>query len=421
MASVILSDSDIARAEALTPGRSHLPVLDGLRGVAILLVLLTHAIALPLEPVSTRLDAVVHGVARVGWTGVDLFFVLSGFLITGILLDTRGEPRRWSHFYARRALRIFPLYYGVLVCIFVIFPRLYAWAEPQYIILRAHQAWYWAYAVNFLEVFSGGRATTLNTTHFWSLSIEEQFYIFWPFVVWACRPKTLFKIAAVVGILGFLVRVWLVTADPFHYPASAYLITAVRLDGLMMGAVLAALARMDGGLVRFRFAAPVIGLTGAFLLAVFGLWRGELVYKDPIVATLGFPVIALTFGAFLVTVVNAAPGTQLNRVFSGAFLRSWGKYSYGIYVFHYLLILVVIWFFPFYKHQSSWLGGSRLPAVLSFALLISAVSYGVALVSYHAFEKRFLALKRYFERETPESTAREGSASPPEFRRAAGA
>src|SRR5258705_8423431 len=106
MASVIRTDAETASVERQTPGRGHLPALDGLRGLAILLVLLTHAIGLPLEPVNTAFDAAVHAVARVGWTGVDLFFVLSGFLITGILLDTRDEPRRWSRFFARRALRI---------------------------------------------------------------------------------------------------------------------------------------------------------------------------------------------------------------------------------------------------------------------------------------------------------------------------
>jgi peptidoglycan/LPS O-acetylase OafA/YrhL len=399
MKSVIRTDAGGAIAPRQTPGRGHLPALDGLRGVAILLVLLTHAVALPLEPARTALDSAIHAVARVGWTGVDLFFVLSGFLITGILLDTRDEPRRWSRFYARRALRIFPLYYGMLIFLFVIFPRLVAWSEPQYLTLRANQSWYWAYAVNFLEVASKGKGTTLNTVHFWSLSIEEQFYVFWPFVVWACRPKTLFKIAGVIAIAGLAARIWFVAADPFNYPATSYLITPVRLDGLMMGAVLATLARMDGGLIRFRRIAPVTALAGAALLGGIGFARGAFQYSDPIISTLGFPLIAVTFGALLVTILNAPPTNWLGRIFSSVFLQSWGKYSYGVYVFHYLLILVVSWFFPIYQHESAWLGGSRLPAVLAFALLISAASYIVAWVSYNVYEKRFLALKRFFERE----------------------
>src|SRR5207245_9386686 len=114
--------SRAARAHAPDDARArddHMPVLDGLRGVAVLLVLLIHAIWGPLRPATASIDVVVRAVAYAGWMGVDLFFVLSGFLITGILLDTRGQPGWWPNFIARRALRIFPLYYGALTVLFV--------------------------------------------------------------------------------------------------------------------------------------------------------------------------------------------------------------------------------------------------------------------------------------------------------------
>src|SRR3989475_8279809 len=117
-----------------------MPVLDGLRGVAVLLVLLIHAIWGPLRPATASIDVVVRAVAYAGWMGVDLFFVLSGFLITGILLDTRGQPGWWPNFIARRALRIFPLYYGALTVLFVLLPRLVRWSEPQFITLQANRS-----------------------------------------------------------------------------------------------------------------------------------------------------------------------------------------------------------------------------------------------------------------------------------------
>src|SRR6185436_12162467 len=216
-----------------------------------------------------------------------LFFVLSGFLITGILLDTRDEPRRWSRFFARRALRIFPLYYAVLLILFVV-PGLFHWQEPQYLTLRQNQAWYWTYTVNFLTVFTQGHGTPLNTAHFWSLSIEEQFYIFWPFVIWAIRPRTLFKLAAVVAILGLAGRIWLVVADPFHYADAGRTLTPVRLDALMMGAVLAALARMPGGLGRLRRMAPWVALGGvAVLVTIAALSHGFS--TEPAVTTMALP------------------------------------------------------------------------------------------------------------------------------------
>jgi peptidoglycan/LPS O-acetylase OafA/YrhL len=406
----VLGNTSAAKVEGNPPARSHLPALDGLRGLAILLVLLTHAIALPLEPVGTSFDSAVHGFARIGWTGVDLFFVLSGFLITGILLDTRNEPRRWSRFFARRALRIFPLYYGVLIVLFIIFPLLVSWNEPQYETLRHNQPWYWAYAVNFLEVATKGKGTTLNTVHFWSLSIEEQFYVLWPFVVWACRPRTLLRIAAVVAVVGLAARIWLALADPFNYAGSAYVITPVRLDGLMTGAVLAVAARMEGGLERFRWLAPRAMVAGLTVLAAIGLWRGGFVYSDPVISTLGFPLIAVTFGALLVTVLTSPGKSRLERFFCTRSMRSWGKYSYGVYVFHYLLIGAFTWFFPVYERKASWLGGSRVPAVLAFAAIITVLSWCAAWLSYNIYEKRFLSLKRFFERERVPSKPAEAPA-----------
>ena len=396
-----IGNASASSVEGQPPARQHLPVLDGLRGVAILLVLLTHAVALPLEPATTGLDTWAHAIARVGWTGVDLFFVLSGFLITGILLDTRDEPRRWSRFYARRALRIFPLYYGVLIAIFVVFPRVVAWSDPAYETLRHNQAWYWAYAVNFLEVVTHGKGTPLNTVHFWSLSIEEQFYVFWPFIVWACRPKTLFKIGAVVLVAGLAARIWMIAAQPFGYENAAWVITPVRLDGLIMGAVLAVLARSAGGLAPFRTPAWWAAIGGMAAILSIGIIRRGFASPDPVVGTVGLPLLALTYGAVLVLALTAKKDDLLDRALRGKMIRSWGKYSYGVYVFHYLIIGALLWNprFTFHQHQSAWLGGSKLPAVLLFALLAAALSYGVAWVSYNVYEKRLLSLKRYFERE----------------------
>ena len=402
MASV-LGNTAAAPPEAHRASGGHLPALDGLRGLAILLVMLTHAIGLPLAESRSTIDATGHAFARFGWTGVDLFFVLSGFLITGILLDTRNEPRRWVRFYARRSLRIFPLYYGVLVGLFVLLPLAAGhWSEPAYQTLEKNQGWFWLYAVNFLEIWSKGTGATLNTVHFWSLSIEEQFYLFWPLVVFAVKPRTILRIAGVVAVAGLAARIWFAAADPFGYPGTSYLFTPVRLDGLMMGAVLAVLARSNGGLERLRTIAPVVAMTGALAILSIGIWRGIFLYKDPVVNTIGFPIVAVTYGALLVMVLNARTGTWLNRFFAAGFLRSWGKYSYGIYVFHFLIMGAFGWFLPIWQYE---IGGSRLPAAVLFAVILAAVSFGTAWVSYNVYEKRFLALKRFFEREPVPATA----------------
>jgi peptidoglycan/LPS O-acetylase OafA/YrhL len=378
------------------PSAAHVPMLDGLRGVAILLVFLTHAVALPLHP-ATRLDAVAREVARVGWSGVDLFFVLSGFLITGILLDTKGQARWWPNFFARRALRIFPLYYGVLILLFLVLPHVVHWSEPAFATLQAHQAWYWAYLVNVLDAVTKGDGVPLNTSHLWSLSIEEQFYLVWPLVVWLCRPRTLLHVAAIAMLAGIAFRLWLVLADPFHDAASAYVLTPGRLDGLMTGAALAVLARMPGGLGRFRRAAPWIAGGGALALAVTAIARGGFEYTDAVLSVAGFPVIAVVYGALLVAALDAAPTSPLARILDNRSLGRWGKYSYGLYVIHYPLIGALARKLSFYQRGTAWLGGSRLPLVLAFAGLAGTLSYAMAWASYHLYEKRFLALKRYFE------------------------
>src|SRR5437899_698335 len=189
-----------ASEEAQARG-DQMPVLDGLRGVAILLVILNHAIAWPLQPATTRVDAVVGVVAYAGWMGVDLFFVLSGFLISGILLDTRGQPGWWPNFIARRALRIFPLYYGALTVLFVLLPCLVRCSNTELVTLQENQRWYWTYTVNLLAALTHGRGTPLYTAHLWSLSIEEQFYLIWPLIVWACRPRTLLRVAGLAVLV----------------------------------------------------------------------------------------------------------------------------------------------------------------------------------------------------------------------------
>ncbi len=132
--------------------RGHLPGLDGIRGLAILLVMTVHFIGgavaeTPLQKFFVK--AAVHG-----WMGVDLFFVLSGFLITGILLGSKNKPRYFRNFYARRALRIFPLYYVVLIALFLILPLLVK-PSPLLEIARSHQIWLWTYTSNFFIAWTG--------------------------------------------------------------------------------------------------------------------------------------------------------------------------------------------------------------------------------------------------------------------------
>ncbi|NBT59763.1 acyltransferase, partial [bacterium] len=160
---------------------AHEPLLDGVRGLAILLVIFFHS---SLIPVKNSMDKILHGAALGGWAGVDLFFVLSGFLITGILLRTKEAPNFFFNFYMRRTLRILPLYYLFLILAFYVVPQTVQFGFT-----------YWTFLSNILLGRLGQfQSPVLDIT--WSLAVEEQFYLLWPLVVWATKREKLEKVAA---------------------------------------------------------------------------------------------------------------------------------------------------------------------------------------------------------------------------------
>src|SRR5206468_10157147 len=208
-----------------TKMQQKIPQLDGIRGVAILVVIIHNSGKFP------RLFAN-------GWMGVDLFFVLSGFLITGILLDTKESEGYFKNFYIRRCLRIWPLYYSLLVLMFVLVPLLRP--SEAHIVFEKSSPW-WAYPLflqNFLIPISTNAAGPLAIT--WSLAIEEQFYLVWAVVVRYCSSGQVGRIAIAVICLSPALRFYL----SLHH---VHLYTNVfsRLDGLMAGSLLALAVRSE--------------------------------------------------------------------------------------------------------------------------------------------------------------------------------
>lgn len=380
-----------------TPG-THIPALDGLRGLAIILVMLHHfSLYGDIKP-TLDIDKLITKITYAGWFGVDLFFVLSGFLITGILLDTKESKSYFRNFYMRRILRIFPLYYSVLIIFFLVIPKI-AVISPEYQSLLNNQAWYWSYLANVLIGLNGWSAY-YGIDHFWSLAVEEQFYLFWPLVVYFCQRRTLLKLCIVIIVISLITRIGLGMVD---YRLAAYVLTPARMDALAVGAFIA-LAIRGSSLDRlnlFRWAWPMAGICGLAILAIF-IRKQSLEPGNASVYTAGFSLLALFFGAILIISLTCSPGALLGKFLGSPSMRFFGKYSYALYVFHHF-IAIYLPLYGFSIQTFPTVMGSQLPGLFLFSLVATVISLGLALLSWVLLESRFLALKRFFNYESNRS------------------
>ena len=381
-------EDDLARRVGQTV-RGSMPVLDGLRGLAIAMVVVHNAASLQTAAETPFLKGVlaVHGL---GWVGVQLFFVLSGFLITGILVDTKGAPRFYSAFYARRALRIFPLYYGLLFAWLVVLPHLSPHVAEVAVPLR-NQGWYWSYLSNWAQPFGkeiGG------LPHFWSLAVEEQFYLVWPLCVVLLSARALGRLSLFMIVAALLLRIGMrATHAP---PLTVYMFTFARMDALAMGAVLALVVR-DGrllALVRPRLGRALVASLGG-LAIVAALTKG-CNFESALVQTAGYSLFALLSA---VVVLRAALETAQGKgrvlsLFDVRPLRALGKYSYGLYVFHFPIIALLRHRAEFTMNHGDTL--TRMMALVTFVGVVSVLSMAAAIASYELVERHCLSLKRFF-------------------------
>ena len=356
----------------------RLPALDGVRGLATLMVLFCHFWFWDVWKGHWW-----YQVAHSGWLGVDLFFVLSGFLITGILLDTKERPGYFSGFYWRRLLRIFPLYYFALLLSLisiVLIDRRYDKVFDGYDSL----SWYFAFIPNIATALKGGwpwQTNWVGLAHLWSLAVEEQFYLLWPLVVLLLPRKGLAWLCGLLLFAGYFFRIWTDGVFGRQWSEASYVLPYCRMDGLAAGSLLAVAMRL--GWLHFRgWQWDVIrDLTVAAGFATFYMlvagnshWRGTFVA----IMFMGFVALALT------------PGSHVHRWCQAGWLRHIGKYSYALYVFHQMFIMV--YWKIFREPLEAW--GWSLPVVQAvYHVLAFGATYGLARLSWRFIEKPFLDLK----------------------------
>ncbi|HEY7392415.1 MAG TPA: acyltransferase [Bryobacteraceae bacterium] len=355
--------------------------LDGLRGIAILLVLVYH-----FTPTTGPLH-VLAPLFQVGWSGVDLFFVLSGFLITGILVDTAGRPHYYRNFLVRRSLRIFPLYYVCLV--------LYAFLTFSPTPIRWHDflgpfdgGWYFFYLGNIRAFLRAAWPPAAMLTPLWSLQVEEQFYWTFPFLVASVTRKSLGWILAGSVAAALLFRVALAIAMPAN-TLGPYVLMPCRMDALAMGGLVALAVRQDPSWLKRPWIGRLTWLCGAIFVGVY-----FAVDKTPwplAMRTFGYTVGDLWFTGILILLLNAGQTTRasvLLRVCRVRILVRLGTISYGLYLLHIPVLVVVDRFLGPALHIT--VRGS-VAFFISFALAIAAAS-----LSWVGFESQILRLKHRF-------------------------
>ena len=388
---------NVLAGHTLAPDRRKLLGLDGVRGIAVLAVMLGH-----FQRYVPALPATIpfKQVALYGWWGVDLFFALSGFLITGLLLSTRASSNYFSSFYARRTLRIFPIYYATLAVVFVAAASMHGIDRVP---APAERPLYFLYLTNWIALFKGSWPPNV-LGHFWSLAVEEQFYLVWPVLVLLLSLRTLRATALVLAVLALMLRVgWVVLYGPND---AVMLVTFTRMDDLALGALCAIVfAQRDtaaGLRLEWLAAAPLAAY--AIVLAVLPDESARMVFYQ----TIGLSLLGIGFSALILRLAFAdGRNDALQRVFESGPLRRVGRYSYGMYVYH-LPVLGACEILIFDRLPAPL--RASVPFTLAYVVGLAIVTFGIAMASYELVEKRILDLKRFFR----PAYARAGPAASPD-------
>ncbi len=370
------------------PGQSpggYFPALDGIRALAILLVI-PHNVNVLVAPASSVLFPAV-AVAHAGWVGVQLFFVLSGFLITGALLDSQRAENYYSSFFWRRALRILPLYYAVLLLAFVVAPLLIS-LPAQFEATRHNGVWLWTFLSNWTQPYG---KDVFGFAHFWSLAVEEQFYLLWPFIVRHRTPRSMLWLCLSIATAALVARA---AMELLHFPHEAlYMFTISRMDALALGAAAAAALRVPQ--IRQLLERNLLRVTvlALILLGLNALTTRAFSAFDNVEQTIGYLLLAVSYALLMFPAVLPATGLlqRAYGVLGWLPLRLVGRYSYAMYVIHFPLHI-----FIGQPLLASFGHPPPMWVAFCYAAAMVLASFALGALSYHGFERHFLRLKHRF-------------------------
>jgi peptidoglycan/LPS O-acetylase OafA/YrhL len=351
-----------------SPG-TYVKEFDGWRGVGISFVVLAHYI--PRFFIGS-------------WVFMEMFFVMSGFLITGILMDSKSKVNYYRNFIGRRVVRVFPLYYLCLIILFFLIPN--KWLDLSY--YRAKQAWFWLYIENWLYALDGWpKARGLH--HFWSLAIEEQFYLTWPFFVSFFSSKGLLRFSVFLFFFSILFRnvgMHLGFVMPFPYVA-----TFSRMEGITLGAMIAILVRTDKYLLE-KYVYPVTIVSGIVSAMGFVLAR-SMSFQHPVHYTFNYTFVDLFFAGMITLTMCDDQLVQWKRLLNTKLFKQLGIMSYCLYIFHYPIQNLIEYNYLGYIQQHT---GSENLSKLICVMIAFVITIPFVYLVHKKIEVPCWKLKKYF-------------------------
>lgn len=378
----------------------HYPQLDGLRALAVMQVLLMHFLAADRPTDATWFVAGVNMISVLG-NGVHLFFVLSGFLITSILLRSRDSSNYFRAFYARRTLRIFPVYYLVLLLTLGTLSVLVLTGVAVSDEAREafnNQWWLWLYVSNFSQGIAGidHSFAGLQFGHFWTLAVEEQFYLVWPLIIFIL-PRRIVAFVCVLACIALPIARRIFSDGETIVP-----MYVLNLDGLFLGGLLAIAWERISSSIRLRRGLYVVACLAALCYATSFLTTGmaragvlpsivgpisRLPWPDPTTC------LVLAYAGLVHFAITTKAQNPIRKILEIRPLTFIGKISYGLYVYHYLFI---VYYFMFARELTS-----RLPFPVAIdwmihLLIATTLSIATASISWFLFEQPILRLKSRF-------------------------